>query len=389
LVSEPIHDAIELAKKWLLESGIQNSAENRSRYGSFNAWYDAGIEEHAFAYSEITGYGITLLLFLNKIQPDPILVQRAVVAGNWLIDRATEKQTGGVLCRLESRQDTFVQRLCAFDNGMCLNGLVNLFKTTGDTRYLNAGMAIADWLISMQKPDGAFYPRYFVDIQQLEHAGNKWSKQPGSYHAKLAIGLLNLADVTQNNQYALTAGKICDWAVSKQLSDGRFVTDPQKDNSFLHPVCYTLEGLLVAGQMLRKEQYLKAAQTGLEWIWNHRKEDGGFPAYYTAGKRELAESPDINAQISRLYLLLNARERVRHDEKEVDASIGHLLRYQCLRDDYRALGGFVSGEAWFLDEYPNGIPDHVNAWVTMFVLQTLLLRNNPSVLDADAVFYLI
>ena len=107
--------------------------------GSFNAWYDADVEKHAFAYSEITGYGITSLLFLNNMQRDPILLERAITAGNWLVDSALDRKTGGIMCRLESGHDRFLQRVCTFDNGMCLNGLVNLFRATGDERYLNAG----------------------------------------------------------------------------------------------------------------------------------------------------------------------------------------------------------------------------------------------------------
>jgi hypothetical protein len=378
-----------MAKIWLLESGIQNPHGISGLSGSFNAWFDADAQRHAFAYSEITGYGITSLLYLNHVQRDPIRIERAIIAGDWLADRAMDHETGGILCRLESGRDHFVQRVCTFDNGMCLNGLVNLFRATGDKRYLNVSRVIAKWLASMQMPDGSFYPRYFVDRDQLEHQGNKWSQQPGSFHAKIAIGLLNLADVTDDDAYVTMAKNNCDWVVAGQLPDGRFVTDVRDGSSFLHPMCYTLEGLLVAGFTLKDERYVEAGIRGFNWIWDNRRRGDGFSAYYPVNSHYPVERPDVNAQVIRLYLMLAANGLIANEQSEITRAAEHLRLYQCNSDDRRINGGFVNGNAWFVDDLPKRMPKHVNAWVTMFVSQAILMNTSRAVLQDSEMFYLI
>ena len=219
--------------------------------------------------------------------------------------------------------------------------------------------------------DGSFYPRFFVDCGQLEYRGEKWSQQPGSFHAKIAIGLLNLADVTDDDTYTLIARNNCDWTVARQLSDGRFVTNLEEDSSFLHPLCYTLEGLLVAGLALEDETYVNAAAKGFKWIWDNGKWGDGISAYYTDGQHVPVETPDVNAQVIRLYLMLRHQGIVRDDDKSIAPAVEHLQQYQCSSDDRRINGGFVSGRAWFVDDSPKRTPKHVNAWVTMFVQQAI------------------
>ena len=379
-----------MAKSWLLHSRIQNPRGKGALFGSFNAWYDTDIEKHAFAYSEATGYGITSLLFLDKVEEDQVLLQQATAAGDWLANQAVENETGGVLCRMAHGQDDFVQRVCTFDNGMCLNALVNLFKATNNERYLNVGRKIADWLLTMQMPNGAFYPRYLVDSRQLEHQGDKWSKQSGTFHSKLAIGLLNIGAVlNDDSRYVVAARKVCDWAASKQLPDGRFVTDSGDDSTFIHPMCYTLEGLLVAGIVLGEERYLEAVRSGIEWIWTNRRCDGSFPAYYLNGEHLAVDSPDMSAQIIRLYVLLDALELTDGDRMGIVRSVGRLLDYQCISEDSRANGGFFSGSAWFTGEECDKTGKHVNSWVTMFVLQALHMHTKSLQIGNESVFYLV
>ena len=65
------NNAILSAKDWLVNSGIQNTKGDE--IGGFNAWYDLGANEYSYVYSEITGYGITTLLFLNKFYKNGFL----------------------------------------------------------------------------------------------------------------------------------------------------------------------------------------------------------------------------------------------------------------------------------------------------------------------------
>ena len=141
---EKVRCSISFAKNWILNSGIRNINESSKYYGGFNAWYDTTNKKFSFVYSEITGYGINILLFLNKIKPNNIFINRARKAADWLINTAFEPSVGGILCRFDYDSNKFTKKVCTFDNGICLNSLVNLYRITNDRKYLDFSLKIAE-----------------------------------------------------------------------------------------------------------------------------------------------------------------------------------------------------------------------------------------------------
>lgn len=379
--AKSIKDKISLAEKWLLESGIQNTDENSNVYGSFNAWYDANEKLFSFAYSEITGYGISTLSYLNKLKRNGLLAERSKIAADWLVDKAYSANDA-FFCRFENGK--FMDRFCTFDAGMCLKGLTSLYSATKDGKYLRISMKIADWMADkMQKKDGSFYTRYFKEKNQFEENGNKWSKQPGSFLAKASIGLLSLHKISGDEKYKEVARKICDFALKLQQEDGRFVTDNKDKSTFVHAHCYTVEGLMAAGAMLDEKKYVKSAVNALNWIIRHQMPSGGFPAYYTDNKFVNVESPDISSQIIRLYLLMKnfrAIDGTSLDGMNLESGIKRIFDFQCMDNEKQAYGGFMSGKAWFYPENKNA--KHVNSWVTMFIVQAVnMYLNKESIGD--------
>ena len=80
-------DRILKVAEWLVNSGIQ--AEN----GGYYAWFNSTEARYSFLYSEITGYAITSLLFLNKLFRDEHYLLSAKKAANWIIKNlAGDKQ---------------------------------------------------------------------------------------------------------------------------------------------------------------------------------------------------------------------------------------------------------------------------------------------------------
>ena len=361
---------IKLAENWLLNSGIQN--QRGPHKGGFNAWYDITNKQYPFVYSEITGYGISSLLYLNTIKPFKTLVERACAAADWLTKKAFFKNKS-VLCRYYYKTKQFTPRLCTFDAGVCLAALTNLYHQTKMKKYLKFSKKMADWLINeMQKEDGSFYARYLLDEKKLQDKGDKWSSQTGTFHAKVAIGLLHLGFLTGEPAYVESADKVCRWALKMQQNDGRFITNTKEGSTFLQPHCYALEGILCAGTFLRKKKYIDSAIYGLKWIMNHQLPTGGFPAYYIqSGKFLNDESADMSAQVVRLMLILSELGEQNIDINVVDKAMRRLLHFQCLKRYPKAHGGFLAGPAWFDRTEKDYGRQHVNSWVTMFVMQTL------------------
>ncbi len=352
----------------MLSSGIQNTSGQHK--GGFNAWYDPVTKQYPFIYSEITGYGISALLYLNTIKPYKVLVERAHTAAKWLKQRAFYK-TKSVLCRYYYSTQLFTPRLCTFDAGMCLKALTSLYRQTHKKAYLEWSMNIGDWLVhEMQKEDGSVYARDLLEEKRLQDNDPPWSAQSGSFHAKNAIGLLHLGSLTANSVYIESADKLCRWALKMQLKNGRFITSAGDGNTFLQPHCYSVEGILCTGIFLRKRKYIDSAVKGTKWIMNHQLANGGFPAYYSqsTGRFSTAESADMSAQVIRLLLFLAELGELEIDISNMENAVNRLFDFQYMdKKDARAHGGFLAGSAWFR----NDPKQHVNSWVTMFVLQAV------------------
>lgn len=359
-------ERIKLAKGWLLHSGIQNT--DGPHKGGFNAWYDTLTKQYPFVYSEITGYGISTFLYLNEVQSNPELVERACLAANWLKNNAYIKNKS-VLCRFYYGTEECGPRLCTFDAGMCLKALVSLYRQTRNKTYLEFSKKIADWLIrDMQKEDGSFCARYLLDKRRLIENGDQWSAQSGSFHAKLTIGLLHLGFLTADPIYIESADSICKWSLKMQQENGRFITNIKDGSTFLQPHCYSIEGILCAGVFLRKKEYVISAVNGVRWIMNHQLPNGGFPAHYDQSIEKFSdkESADMSAQVVRLMLILSQLGELAVDVKSIGKAVQRLFDFQCINEESRKVhGGFLAGPAWFESYYK----PHVNSWVTMFVLQ--------------------
>ncbi|MHA1377697.1 MAG: D-glucuronyl C5-epimerase family protein [Candidatus Helarchaeota archaeon] len=363
-----IYEKIQSIKSWILTSGIQCIEEGQDCIlGSFQCWYDLSKKNYPFAYSEITGYGITALLFLNTIDPDPSLIDRAILAGDFLINNAQISRKGTFNDRYLYHKERFRPWLFAFDNAMCLNGFVNLFKLTKNIKYLKMATKLGDWLVdSMQKEDGSFFAVYDADNKIYIDGYGKWSTQSEPFHTKNAIGLLNLYDVTNEEKYKNSAIDVCDWAMNLQKDDGRFVNFTRLGYTHTHPLIYTVEGLFCSGMLLENKKYIESGRKAVEWILKNQFENGGFPAWYKNGEFLPDERADAVAQVIRMWLLYSYLENTKFRAGNLIKAITHLLSYQCKDEDPRAKNGIIFG---CNDMGEKKI--HVNSAATMFTIQAL------------------
>jgi len=343
---------MKAVKNWILNSGIQN------KNGGFHSWFDEKNRAYPFIYSEITGYGITTLLYLNSIKPDKLLVERSKLAVEWLIKNAYID--GGFKTRYFLKDKEFNNNIIhIFDVGMILYGIINLYKITKDDKYLKISKDITKFILKNKKSDGLLNALYengkCIDNQK------KWSTQSGSYHAKVAMGLIELFEVTKDEKYKKSAESICNTALKFQKEDGRFSTFNEKDETHLHPHCYSAEGLLYVGIKLKNQKYINSALKATEWALSQQMENGGIPLFYNKDEKVVKyERTDILAQILRLGSLLKTAE-----EKLNKLKI-RLLQFQKNSKDIATNGGIIFG----VDSNGKKI-NHINSWCSMFTLQAI------------------
>ncbi len=226
----------------------------------------------AFLFSEVTGYAIRNLLLLHSLTGDDSYLHRAEKAARWLTETAMHK--GWIRTRYYLAKDKEeAQQLYSFhwgnilpfDNGICLGGLAALCKATRNPIWLKYTTELADNLVKCVQADGSIEP--FINIYG-NHPGLpeplRWSQQKGSFHTKIAESLVEFAKITGNETYRDAACKICEYALSFQQEDGRFITD-QNGITQLHPHCYSTEGIFYVGLELGDKKLVAAARRAVEW----------------------------------------------------------------------------------------------------------------------------
>ncbi|MAH43278.1 hypothetical protein CL614_06220 [archaeon] len=374
-----------MAKDWLVNSGIQNISLDTRTNGGFNSWYNLDEKKYPYIYSEITGYGITTLLYLYKQTKEEILLDRAKIAADWLINVAMHK-SGGVKTRdyLEDTHEAGMysfdsEILYSFDIGMVLFGLINLYKVTEIEAYLDNAKKIADFLLTMQRPDGMFFASYDAKTGKMNDTLGKWSSQSGSYHCKNAMGMIDLHEVTGDKKYLDSAVAVCDAALKMQEEDGRFVSFRDTGGTHVHPHSYTAEGLIYVGVKTHNKMYMQAAAKAVEWTLMQQLETGGVPSLYVDSKPNINERVDTLAQTLRLGVLVTQYGCMIDDHviERMAKLKDRLLSLQHLEEGSHK-GGFYFG---FED---GNKMNHVNSWCSMFALQALdmydkFFNNNQNV----------
>lgn len=357
----------DAAARWLLHSGVQNppGTENAARAsigGAFNAWFDPATYSYSYVYTEITGYAVTTLTYLFARTHDAEYLTRARQAGDWLLSIQTPDGAMPTAVRY-AEGDFKSPHAHTFDVGMVLNGLVCLYNATQDQRYLTGARKAADWLIRFQNADNSLAAHVTMD-GKVEDTSDTWSTQPGSYHAKIAIGFLNLFRATEDVRYRAAAVGLCEYALTRQQPDGQFYTYGKEQGTNLHPHCYSAEGLWVAGQFLSEERYTEAARRATEWALAHTKE--GIVPRHKHETFNYNERVDILAQAYRLFVVFGLA-----DAKEAQKLKQELLDRQYQGEIETQRGGFIFGKM------SDGRPaPHINCWVTMFALQALMMETD-------------
>src|SRR3989338_6259122 len=356
--------------RWILDSGIQNT--NGSHAGGFNGWYDIDKKNYPFVYSEITGYGITTLIFLNSLAPNPVFLNRAEIAAKWIIDSAMHG-CGGVKTRAYNTSHDKLYSfennvLFVFDNGMVLSGLVNLYNSTKKDAYLKAAIFVGNFLLSTQKNDGFFYAAYDANNDIKIDNQDKWSSQSGSYHAKLAIGLIDLYNATKDEAFRDSALRICNASLKLQEKNGRFITQQNEKSTHMHPHCYSAEGLIYTGSAIGENKFIQSAANAIKWALENQLPNGGVTCKFIDGKFVAHERSDTLAQVLRLSLYLKSIGLIEHDEK-IESFKNRLLDFQKMDGDN--VGGFFYGT-----ELDGTKRNHINSWCSMFALQSLSMYNH-------------
>ena len=243
------------------------------------------------SYPETTGYIIPTLLGVAEYLGDPRYRDRALAMAEW--ELGIQYPDGGFPGHFVDRRNPPI----VFNTGQIIFGLVAAHEATGDAEFLGAARRAGDWLLSQQDPDGAW--------RRSDYRGHVHT-----YNTRTAWALIELGLRTGSDSYVRAGELHLDWAIGQQEPNGWFrdcAFAPGRD-PYLHTIAYASQGLLEAGLRLDRAEYVTAARRACEAVLVRMRADGSIAGTFDSGWRPTARYSCLtgNAQMAAQWFRLYA-----------------------------------------------------------------------------------
>jgi len=338
----------ERAGHWFLASGIQYPAGGVARY------YRADAEHNRAISTEITGYSISALLYLETLTGNPRYRDRALAAARFLVRDAWQP----LLNAMPFETDPPVLAYF-FDCGIVVRGLLAAWRASGVQEFLDCAIAVGRAMARDFRVADGWHP--ILDLPAKTPAGRdpaSWSRSPGCYQLKSAMAWWDLHLAAGDMAFSLLYRESVERALANHAS---FLPDPAgrlKTMDRLHAYLYFLEGLM---PMVAESGCAQALSTGIRQV--SRLLDEIAPEFARA---------DVYAQLLRIRILADAAGAEPLDRDAAAAEAQSLPEFQAASADPRIDGGFRFGRR-------NGewLP-HINPVSTAFAIEALDLWERPA-----------
>lgn len=244
------------------------------------------------SYPETTGYIIPTLLAYAKHSGEDEYEERALGMADWL--ETIQRPDGAFPGHFVDGDNPPV----VFNTGQVIFGLLAAYEAAGNQKLLSAAKRAAEWLRSVQAEDGAWHQFDYRDVVHV-------------YNTRTAWALVELGRVAAEPGLIAAAEANLDWALAQQLPNGWFrhcAFDPDED-PFLHTLAYTIQGLLETGLRLQRPDMVAAAERACRAVLDHVDVRGFIPGTFDERWRATARYSCLtgNAQMAvqwyRLYTL--------------------------------------------------------------------------------------
>lgn len=334
------------AGRWFLRSGIQESHGGVARY------HHIAENRNARTSTEITGYAIGALMELHERTADPAYLEAAVRAGE-LLCRAWNSGAAAMPFEWAADGDLPEQHSYFFDNGIIIRGLLRLWATAREQRFLDTAVQCADSMRRDFVNSADIHPILNLPAKTPLARDSRWSRSSDCYQLKSALGWLSVAEATGDTSYVEQYERALERALRTHGAFFEHEPDPQRVMDRLHAYAYFLEGMLPRAD---RPDVRQALAEGIERAAGHlRRVRGGF------------ERSDVNGQILRVRLLADGLGAVPLDESSAAEEAAWAACYQVEHDDPRLDGSFNFGQR-------GGAPSNFsNPVSTAFCLQALAL----------------
>lgn len=330
---------------------------------------DAGVSRGYFpisggweaSYPETTGYLITSL-FAYAAQYRRNDVRAAAMAmADWEIEIQMPNgavQGGAVVPRER-------QTPAAFNTGMVLDGWCSAYEASHEPRYLEAGRAAARFLLSNMDADG-----YFIANGDFVSRG-----ETKTYNCLCAWSMLRLARFTCDAELERAAVCAVQAALRREADNGWFANNDlvMSNAPLTHTIGYTLQGVFEVGVLAEREDFIAAAERGLDSALARQRPDGFLAGRFDRHWKAAADFVCLTGSCQLAIVAYRFAEAL--GRREFLASADHLIDFvkatQRLESEDPDIVGAIAGSYPILSTYSTaGFPN----WAAKYFIDALMLR---------------
>lgn len=339
---------LDRAGQWFLKSGIWERAGGVARY------YRADLEENALVSTEITGYAVSSLVYLNSLTKDDRYLSAANNAAHFLTRVAWNPEL-----RIFPFEYAVVERQPSnlayfFDSGIIIRGLLSLWRLTGERELLTIAEACGRSMATdFAAVNSEFHPILQLPDKTPLARSSRWSRSPGCYQLKPAMAWVELHEATGDIEYLGFYESALTTALRRQAAFLAGESDQAQLMDRLHAYCYFLEGLLPS---LERPKCRAALVAGISQV----------ESYLHLIEPIIARS-DVYAQLLRIRMFAEASGAMAVDRLIAASEIERLAAFQLDHRDVRISGGFYFGRK------DGKLIPHINPVSTAFGLQALAM----------------
>ncbi len=245
------------------------------------------------SYPETTGYIIPTLYDCARYLGEPDLRRRAAEMAKWECE--VQLPSGAVMGGTISKG---TPSPAVFNTGQVMLGWLRAAQETGDARCMDACARAADYLISVQEPDGNWRKGNSVFANNLATTYNSrvgWALVMFGQHARRQDAI----DAGERNiRFALQRQQENGWFADNCLTDAR--------QPLLHTIVYAMEGILGVHYALGDRAYLDAVVRPADALVSRIRDDGSLAGRFDASWNGAVEWACLTgcAQLAALLLRL-------------------------------------------------------------------------------------
>jgi len=314
-------------------------------------YYRSDLGQNARVSTEITGYGVSTLLFLHGRTRETAYREAALRAARFLTRTAWNARLGTFPFELGVNGDRGLAYF--FDCGIIVRGLLAAWRAFEDAEFRDAAIAAGRGMLADFASREAIHPIVTLPHKRPQPYEARWSAQPGCYQLKAAMAWRELFEATGEEGFLRSYESAVESALTSERAFLPGDPDREKVMDRLHAYGYFLEGLL---PVLDRPDCAQAFRDGVDRTAAHLNQIA--PAFVRS---------DVCAQLLRARLLGELRGALPLDKDAAGREAGAAASFQVHSDDPRVGGGFLFGRK-------NGQPlPFVNPVSTAFCVQALAL----------------